>query len=169
MDKPILLKYEKLGIKTTLFLEGKDLVKIADMSFYSADYFFKMLPTFLRFNGFFNCELFSKEVIADEEINSLTVGKLLVPFEEYETIKKALFDFAYISCSNKGIKDSKLMNIYNEKKILMCALYTCKKLKEEDQIFHTLYKDFNGDYKIIVSNQKFNQEMIDKRFAILKR
>ena len=51
----------------------------------------------------------------------------------------------------------------------MCALYTCKKLKEEDQIFHTLYKDFNGDYKIIVSNQKFNQEMIDKRFAILKR
>ena len=86
MDKKTLLKYQKNGLKTTLLLEENDLIKIADMSFYSADYFFRMLPTFLRFNNLYNCEILSRDIIADEEINSLTVGKLLVPVNQYETI-----------------------------------------------------------------------------------
>ena len=48
-EKKTILTYEKNGLKTSLMLNNHDLIKDANMSFSSANYFFKILSTYLQF------------------------------------------------------------------------------------------------------------------------
>ncbi len=166
-EKKKILTYEKYGLKTTLMLNNHDLIKDANMSFSSANYFFQMLSTYLKFNNFYNCELISKYLILKDEFNSLKAGELMIPSEYYDEILNNLFSFAYISCSSKGIKNS--VKTYNEHNLFVNALYTCQKLKEEDKVFHTLYIDSNGNYKIAVSNEKYNEEILNDKLALIRK
>lgn len=165
--KKTILTYEKHGLKTSLMLNNHDLINSANMALSSANYFFQMLATYLKFYQFYDCEIIDKDLILKDEFNSLKTGELIVLEKQYEKILKSLFSFAYISCSKKGIKNS--VKTYNEHNLFVNALYTCQKLKEEDKVFHTLYIDSNGNYKIAVSNEKYNEEILNDKLALIRK
>ena len=166
-EKKTILTYEKNGLKTSLMLNNHDLIKDANMSFSSANYFFQMLSTYLQFYEFYECELISKYLILKDEFSSIKTGELIIPNEQYDEILKSLFSFAYISCSKKGIKNS--VKTYNEHNLLVNALYTCQKLKEEDKVFHTLYIDSNGNYKVAVSDEKYSEEAFNDELSLIRK
>ena len=87
--------------------------------------------------------------------------------KQYDKILKNLFSFAYISCSKNGIKNA--VKTYNEHNLLINALYTCQKLKEEDKVFHTLYIDSNGNYKVAVSDEIYNEETFNKELSLIRK
>ena len=162
-----ILTYEKHGLQTSLKLNNHDLIKSANMAFSSANYFYQMLATYLKFNEFYDCELDSKDLILKDEFNSLKTGELLVPSCNYEKILDSIFSFAYISCSKKGIKNA--FKTYNEHNLLVNALYTCQKLKEEEKLFHTLYIDSDGNYKIAVSNENYQEETLNEELSLIRK
>ena len=166
-EKKTILTYEKHGLKTILMLNNHDLIKDANMAFSSANYFFQMLSTYLKFYEFYDCELISKDLIEKDEFNSIKTGELIIPEEKYDKILKSLFSFANISCSKTGIKNS--VKTYNEHNLLVNALYTCQRLKDEDQVFHTLYIDSNGNYKIAVSDEKYNEETFNNELSLIRK
>ena len=156
-----------------LMLDGYDLVEIANMYHLSVGAFFELLKYYFIVNQ----GQLRGELILTSTQNELTKPlkyvsdfidgsnkEILVDGEEYEDIKKRIFDFAYTYCSDVGDTkfDSWGLVYADEHKLKKC-------ISNVGTTYSCIYRSFRKGWNQKVSNVPIDREDQAKRFALIKK
>ena len=153
-----------------LMIEGYDLAEIANMYEFSVSDFLTLFSLYLKLNqdklkgGYklFNgkSEIFTPTTTFE----TYPYGEILVANEEYEDMKRRIFDFAYINCSNIGETDFRWWGLdcakeYDlERKIQMTGMtYSC------------IYRSMRSGWNQKVSDIAIDKIDQEKRYALLRK
>lgn len=163
----VLLTY--VSDKSELLLDGYDLKKTANMYHFSASYFFDILPDVLH-----KYKKSSWEIVETKNTKSINVQtrhcvkecKLITSEDNYEELKRVIFEFAYLGCSDMA--DSHFYQWTANGYSLSTVLNISKRLIENRK-FHAIYPTALGGYKIRESSCSAIDNQVDKAYQLLKK
>lgn len=163
----VLLTY--VSDKSELLLDGYDLKKTANMYHLSVYCFFDILPDVL-----YKYEKSRWKIVETKNVESIDIHtsrssrecKLLTCEDNYEEIKQAIFEFAYLGCSDMA--DKHFYQWAADDFSLGPTLNISKRLIENKK-FHAIYSSSRGGYNIKESSYTAFDTPVDKAYQLLKK
>lgn len=159
-----LLSYEK----GKLMLEGHDLKELANMYHLSVYEFFTLFEMYLirnneKLKG--NCIIKEKRevILTPTSIQYPNNVEMLVSGEEYEDMKRKIFDFAYTKCSNLGDQAFDFWGLDCSEEYDLI-----RKINGSSSKYSCIYKSSRIGWNQKVSSLDIDIEDQEKRFALIR-
>lgn len=155
-----------------IMIEGYDLVDIANMYHLSIDTFLTLFQIYLqknkrKLNNNYSISIGKEGIYTAETMANIKwqrTGEILVLSDQYETMKKKAFDFAYTKCSRLGDTNFSKFGLED-----VDSTTLSKTISKLEVTYSCIYRSVNGGWSQKISDIKIDEEDQMKRYALIKR